>query len=144
MSTYAYSAPATAPHKPILSERFKTKQCAKFAVDGHCPYVHRCMFAHGEHDLRTAEENIRDGLVTDEAIKAYQRVLRLRQEMQEAEPAYVSAENLSVVSAVRYSHNPYSVTHPYTYFYDEVKSTDSEGATSEDGSSVDRNFTHGH
>jgi hypothetical protein len=58
-------------HKPILAERFKTKMCQNYEREGFCPYEARCMFAHGEHELRTKEMNYRDNLVTEEAIKEF-------------------------------------------------------------------------
>jgi hypothetical protein len=61
-------------HKPLLAERFKTKMCRSYERTGSCPYVHRCMFAHGDHELRTPEMNLVDGLVTEEAIKEFKRV----------------------------------------------------------------------
>jgi hypothetical protein len=60
-------------HKPILAERFKTKMCQNYEREGFCPYEARCMFAHGEEDLRTSDMNMADNLVTEEAIKAWQR-----------------------------------------------------------------------
>ena len=64
------SSPSKAP---ILAQRFRTKLCNKFATTGSCPYVHRCMFAHGEAELRTAGQNVADGLVSEEAIRAFKR-----------------------------------------------------------------------
>jgi hypothetical protein len=61
-------------HKPILAERFKTQMCRNYERTGSCPYVHRCMFAHGEWELRTPDMNILDGLVTEAAIKEFKRV----------------------------------------------------------------------
>ncbi|KPA85988.1 hypothetical protein ABB37_00278 [Leptomonas pyrrhocoris] len=59
--------------KHILASRYKTKMCKNYIAKGECPYEVRCMFAHGERELRSSEENIRDGLVTEEAIKSFQR-----------------------------------------------------------------------
>lgn len=74
MSTAATSAAASAAaHKPILAERFKTKVCQNFETTGVCPYEARCMFAHGDHELRTKQMNLNDNLVTEEAIKAFQK-----------------------------------------------------------------------
>jgi hypothetical protein len=56
---------------PILAERFKTKMCQNYEKFGACAYEARCMFAHGEADLRTKEMNIKDGLTTDRAIKVW-------------------------------------------------------------------------
>lgn len=63
----------------ILAERFKTKMCRNYINSGACPYEARCMFAHGDDDLRTTEMNIRDGLFTEEAIKGFKRAHRLLQ-----------------------------------------------------------------
>jgi hypothetical protein len=59
--------------RPILAERFKTNLCQNYAKVGSCTYGARCMFAHGEFDLRTTAMNLRDKLVTEEAIRAFQR-----------------------------------------------------------------------
>jgi hypothetical protein len=69
-----YGAVATTvdPHRTILAERFKTRSCENFKRHGECTFAHRCMFAHGEEELRTTEMNIRDGLTTEEAIKTFQ------------------------------------------------------------------------
>jgi hypothetical protein len=64
---------ATPDAKAILAERFKTKLCQNYERHGHCPYESRCMFAHGDHDLRTKEMNLVDNLVTEEAIKNYRK-----------------------------------------------------------------------
>jgi hypothetical protein len=71
------SVPDTAEHKPILAERFKTKMCQNHTKTGVCPYEARCMFAHGDADLRTKEMNLQDNLVTEDAIKAFQRARAL-------------------------------------------------------------------
>ena len=62
----------------LLAERYKTKVCRNFVSLGCCPYETRCMFAHGEEELRNAEMNLCDGLITEEAIKSFQRILSLR------------------------------------------------------------------
>lgn len=61
----------------ILAERFKTKVCRNFLTQGFCPYESRCMFAHGDAEMRSADMNIRDGLFTEEAIKAFKRAHRM-------------------------------------------------------------------
>jgi hypothetical protein len=61
-------------HRPLLAERFKTSVCHHHERVGSCPYEHRCMFAHGIHELRTKEMNVADGLVTEEAIREFKRV----------------------------------------------------------------------
>jgi hypothetical protein len=67
-----YGGAATEQTRSILADRFKSKLCDKYQRLGECPFEHRCMFAHGEEDLRTTEMNLRDGLTTEEAIKAFQ------------------------------------------------------------------------
>jgi len=64
-------------HRPVLAERYKTKLCKTFMDTGACIYEHRCMFAHGEFDLRTKEMNIRDGLVRSDALKMFQKGMQL-------------------------------------------------------------------
>ncbi|KAG5466687.1 hypothetical protein LSCM1_00857 [Leishmania martiniquensis] len=59
--------------KHILAGRYKTKLCKNYVAKGECPYDVRCMFAHGEEELRTSDDNVRDGLITEEAIKDFQR-----------------------------------------------------------------------
>ena len=59
----------------VSAERFKTKMCQNYIEQGACPYVFRCMFAHGEHELRTKQMNMADGLVTEEAIRAFKRAV---------------------------------------------------------------------
>jgi hypothetical protein len=58
---------------PRLAERFKTKLCRNWVTTGSCPYEQRCMFAHGDDEMRTREWNFRDGLTTETAIKEFQR-----------------------------------------------------------------------
>jgi hypothetical protein len=59
---------------PILAERFRTRMCRNHERTGDCPYFHRCMFAHGDHELRTKAMNLADGLVTEEAIKNFKKI----------------------------------------------------------------------
>jgi hypothetical protein len=69
---YGAAAVMVDPHSSILAERFKTRSCENFKRHGECSFAHRCMFAHGEEDLRTTEMNLRDGLTTEKAIKTFQ------------------------------------------------------------------------
>jgi hypothetical protein len=69
---YGTAAVMVDPHSSILAERFKTRSCENFKRHGECSFAHRCMFAHGEEDLRTTEMNIRSGLTTEKAIKTFQ------------------------------------------------------------------------
>lgn len=56
---------------PVQADRYKTRMCDKFLMFGMCPYSFRCMFAHGAEELRTPEDNIRDNLLTEEAIRQF-------------------------------------------------------------------------
>jgi hypothetical protein len=69
---YGAAAVMVDPHCSILAERFKTRSCENFKRHGECSFAHRCMFAHGEEDLRTTEMNLRDDLTTEKAIKTFQ------------------------------------------------------------------------
>ena len=64
-------------HHYILAERFKTRMCYNYIRNGFCPYESRCMFAHGGHEVRTTVQNIACGLFSEEAIKSYQRIMRV-------------------------------------------------------------------
>lgn len=57
--------------RAVQPDRYKTSLCNKFCSTGFCPYEERCMFAHGREELRTSEDNLRDGLVTEDAIRAF-------------------------------------------------------------------------
>lgn len=83
--------------KHILADRYKTKMCKNFVAKGECPYEVRCMFAHGEKELRTSADNVRDGLISEEAIKAFQR----QQNQSKRRAAYAAAreENERVAAA---------------------------------------------
>jgi hypothetical protein len=61
------------PAEAMIAERFKTKMCRGFTETGSCPYEERCMFAHGDAELRTKEMNIRDELTSEVAVKQFQR-----------------------------------------------------------------------
>jgi hypothetical protein len=78
--------------KQIIAERFKSKMCRNYMKTGVCPYEHRCMFAHGQHEVRTKAENIADGVTTEEAVKAFQRKVRSAAlvEKMPSPPAYSS------------------------------------------------------
>jgi hypothetical protein len=69
---YGAAAATVDPNRSIVADRFKTRSCENFKRHGECSFAHRCMFAHGEEELRTTEMNIRSGLTTEEAIKTFQ------------------------------------------------------------------------
>lgn len=84
----------------VLAERFKTKPCRNYEEKGVCPYEHRCMFAHGPHEARTAAMNIRDGLFTEEAIKSFRRAQRVAQrEAAEAARALSRQQKLQQIAS---------------------------------------------
>lgn len=107
----------------VLAERYKSKMCRNYLEMGECPYETRCMFAHGDHELRSCEMNIRDGLISEEAIKAFQRVLNMRNRQAAAAghgmtgfvPDYVGMPPADLGPRV-FTHNPYgySVVRPST------------------------------
>ncbi len=61
----------------VIANRFRTKLCRNYLQhpDRPCPYEDRCMFAHGGHELRTAAQNIAEGLISEEAIREFKRRL---------------------------------------------------------------------
>jgi hypothetical protein len=56
---YGAAAATVDPNRSIVADRFKTRSCENFKRHGECSFAHRCMFAHGEEELRTTEMNIR-------------------------------------------------------------------------------------
>lgn len=75
----------------ILAERFKTQMCRNYERKGSCPYENKCMFAHGDADLRTPEMNVRDGLFTEESIEAFRRAQRLLKKRANQQAARLAA-----------------------------------------------------
>lgn len=122
--------------KAVLADRYKTRMCRNYEETGRCPYENKCMFAHGEAELRTTEMNLEDGLVTEEAIKAFQRQQMLKkqalqqpvvaapqqvqqqqqQQQAEASPSPVKRARTIVRQNDVYAHQPY-VAQPTTYGY---------------------------
>jgi len=154
--------PVAAPvaERHVLAERFKYKMCRNYVTTGACPYEIRCMFAHGEHDLRTMEMNLRDGLITEEAIKAYQRIMRSRDRtsniLQLQVPSHFAATTCAPLkhemfmrsadgtprsssSPSNYSHNPYSLTAVLTYTNEDASSDD---ANSDEACSTQEETTY--
>eukprot|EP00755_Sulcionema_specki_P015161 Sspe_Gene.58625::Locus_32164_Transcript_1_1_Confidence_1.000_Length_895::g.58625::m.58625 len=44
--------------KPLVNPlKYKVKPCQKWKDWGHCPYEPHCVFAHGDDELRTEEQN---------------------------------------------------------------------------------------
>jgi hypothetical protein len=79
------------------------------------------MFAHGPHDLRTPEENMRDGLVTEAAIKKYQQQLMYAERVGNASfplsttapAAHCNCPSCIPRNSSIYTHDPY-VSSSYT------------------------------
>jgi hypothetical protein len=57
----------------LIHNRFRTRVCRNFSARGACPYGQRCMFAHGPQELRSVDQNLEEGLTSDEAVRAYLR-----------------------------------------------------------------------
>lgn len=72
------------PGQKVLAERYKTKVCKNYIEMGMCPYESRCMFAHGDDELRTADENLRDGIVTEDSIRHFKRMQAYKVQAQQA------------------------------------------------------------
>lgn len=73
----AKKVPSTAVDMSMIN-KFKTKLCGNMEANGTCPYRGRCMFAHGAKELRTAEENLRENLVSEAAIEKFKADIRAR------------------------------------------------------------------
>lgn len=103
---------AATGERHVLAERYKTKMCRNYLTTGDCPYEVRCMFAHGDHELRSCEMNLRDGLITEEAIKSFQRAFYARtHSMRPSQPTAAQVEYVGLppmsLNGERYAHNPY-------------------------------------
>jgi hypothetical protein len=59
----------------VIASRFRTRMCRNTLLrpDRPCPYEDRCMFAHSIDQLRTAAQNVADGLTSEEAIRELKR-----------------------------------------------------------------------
>jgi hypothetical protein len=92
----------------ILVDRFRTRLCRNHhpaPAGKQCPYRSRCMFAHGDDELRTPAMNFRDGLFTEAAIRAFQEVESARRRRRGAGAVAVTA---SVTSSSTRDHAPTS------------------------------------
>ncbi len=49
---FMYGPPAYLPRRGPQQELIKTRLCKHFSATGSCPFEGRCLFAHGERDLR--------------------------------------------------------------------------------------------
>ena len=122
----------------IDATRFKTKLCRHFAESGVCPFQSRCVFSHGQAELRTSDENRTSGIVSEQSLRDHQ--LRMAPALFTTPPRSPhSSNNISPLASPTmptnhcmcaqcrplprpaptadydsYRHNPYSF-HPYTY-----------------------------
>ena len=51
----------------IDATRFKTKLCRHYMESGVCPFQSRCVFSHGQVELRTSDENRTNGIVSEQS-----------------------------------------------------------------------------
>lgn len=57
---------------------YKTRLCNSYLGGTVCRYGPRCRFAHGNHDLRTQDDNFRHGLTSEQALIVFQAAMRNR------------------------------------------------------------------
>jgi hypothetical protein len=71
--------PAPGPPPMLMGDvlSFKTRLCNNFLETGTCRYAARCRFAHGPSDMRSQDDNFRDGLTSEQALATFQ-VMRSR------------------------------------------------------------------
>lgn len=55
----------------IVASRYKTSICKAHNKTGRCAHGDRCVFAHGEAELRTREANLRAGLRTPASLRVH-------------------------------------------------------------------------
>lgn len=89
-----------------IAERFKTKMCRNWTLTQACPYEQRCMFAHGDAELRTKDMNLRDELTTDEAVKQFQRRVYYHRQAQQQLQAANTASTPSACDAPVVAYQP--------------------------------------
>jgi hypothetical protein len=106
----------------LVAERYKTRVCSNFATTGRCPYQSRCVFAHGEGELRSTDMNVRDGLLTEAKIRSFNRAKEFHRRRESQKSTAKSNDNSARVSdaeepvateqrvatAHPWRHNPYS------------------------------------
>jgi hypothetical protein len=141
-------SPSANEHAPLDANRFKTKLCRQVLRHGACPYESRCMFAHNPEELRTADMNRRDGLISEDAIRAFRRMIynnmmasnppspfadgSLRHSDRASTPTEFNSYNSSCDDSFSscsganssrvhvYTHDPYGVRSGYRAFTDAV------------------------
>jgi len=87
--------------------------CRNFVVHGMCPYEQRCMFAHGDDDMRTKEMNLTDNLTTEENIKTFQRARYAAKARAAMLAAATEATEVSHPRDRPYRHDPYARWEPF-------------------------------
>lgn len=121
--------PASAQNRPILAERFKTQTCKTFVETGACKYEERCMFAHGGVDLRTKAMNVKDGLTKPDAIRRFQKKLKLDAAERSIAAATTCFFSTSPVGNTR-RHDPYALSGAATPIFISGESTPDSAARS--------------
>ena len=96
----------------IDATRFKTKLCRHFAESGVCPFQSRCVFSHGQAELRTSDENRTSGIVSEQSLRDHQ--LRSVPRTPTHTISHSASRPAPTADYDSYRHNPYSF-HPYTY-----------------------------
>ena len=118
----------------IDATRFKTKLCRHYMESGVCPFQSRCVFSHGQVELRTSDENRTSGIVSEQSLRDHQ--IRTapalfttppRSPTESISPLPASPASYCMCAQCRpvsrpppmadydsYRYNPYSF-HPYTY-----------------------------
>lgn len=69
----AVSTASKAAHSDKVANHYKTRMCESFTANGYCRYEAFCRFAHGKADLQSYANNVRVGLVTEEAVRLHQQ-----------------------------------------------------------------------
>lgn len=84
--------------------RFRTEKCRTYEACGKCNYRDKCMFAHGDDEMRTSKMNEIDGLVDEKAIRGWirdrRRDLRRLRALQALEAEAAAATAVPATQAV--------------------------------------------
>jgi hypothetical protein len=79
VSTNASSSSSTSriiQRRVHIATLHKTKCCIVYHATGSCTHGASCAFAHGLKELRTQQENLRDGLTSNDAIERWTTTAR--------------------------------------------------------------------
>jgi len=124
MSCMSITVTAAAPHSALadlcplerqrlFALRFRTEYCRTFMCTGECRYRDKCMFAHGDSEMRTEAQNEADELVSDKAVRIWIRDKR--------RAAYAAAQAAKAVAAMEESKDSL----PTNQHHDDSTSDDS-------------------